>query len=106
MLHIAIGKPKLYSRLIKPVLEAVIALILFVLLIPVMVVLAIVIKCDSRGRIFYTQERVGKDGRKFTIMKFRTMVENAESLTGAVYAADNDPRITKNWEISEKVEIG
>lgn len=107
MLHIAIGKPKLYSRLIKPVLEAVIALILFVLLIPVMVVLAIVIKCDSRGRIFYTQERVGKDGRKFTIIKFRTMVENAESLTGAVYAADNDPRITKigrflrKWRLDE-----
>ena len=107
MLHIAIGKPKLYSRLIKPVLEAIIALTLFVLLMPVMVVLAIVIKCDSRGRIFYTQERVGKDGRKFTIMKFRTMVENAESLTGAVYAADNDPRITKigrflrKWRLDE-----
>lgn len=107
MLHIAIGKPKLYSRLIKPILEAIIALILFILLIPVMVVLAIVIKCDSRGRIFYTQERVGKDGRKFTIMKFRTMVENAESLTGAVYAADNDPRITKigrflrKWRLDE-----
>lgn len=107
MLHIAIGKPKLYSRLIKPVLEAGIALILFVLLIPVMVILAIVIKCDSRGRIFYTQERVGKDGRKFTIMKFRTMVENAESLTGAVYAADNDHRITKigrflrKWRLDE-----
>ncbi|MEK7788513.1 MAG: sugar transferase [Planctomycetota bacterium] len=107
MLHIAIGKPKLYSRLIKPVLEAIIALTLFVLLMPVMVVLAIVIKCDSRGRIFYTQERVGKDGRKFTIMKFRTMVENAESLTGAVYAADNDSRITKigrflrKWRLDE-----
>jgi exopolysaccharide biosynthesis polyprenyl glycosylphosphotransferase len=107
MLHIAIGKPKLYSRLIKPILEAIIALTLFILLIPVMVVLAIVIKCDSRGRIFYTQERVGKDGRKFTIMKFRTMVENAESLTGAVYAADNDPRITKigrflrKWRLDE-----
>jgi len=107
MLHIAIGKPKLYSRLIKPILEAINALILFILLIPVMVVIAIVIKCDSRGRIFYTQERVGKDGRKFTIMKFRTMVENAESLTGAVYAADNDPRITKigrflrKWRLDE-----
>ena len=107
MLHIAIGKPKLYSRLIKPILEAINALILFILLIPVMVVIAIVIKCDSRGRIFYTQERVGKDGRKFTIMKFRTMVENAESLTGAVYAADNDRRITKigrflrKWRLDE-----
>ena len=107
MLHIAIGKPKLYGRLIKPILEAIIALILFILLIPVIVVMAIVIKCDSRGGIFYTQERVGKGGRKFTIMKFRTMVENAESLTGAVCAADNDPRITKigrflrKWRLDE-----
>src|SRR3990167_6938994 len=107
MLHIAIGKPKLYSRLIKPIIEAVITLILFVLLIPVMVVIAIVIKYDSRGRVFYTQERIGKDGKKFTIIKFRTMVENAESLTGAVYAADNDPRITKigrflrKWRLDE-----
>jgi len=107
MLHIAIGKPKLYSRLIKPVLETSIALILFILLIPVMAFLSIAIRCDSRGRIFYTQERIGKDGRKFIIMKFRTMVENAESLTGAVYAADNDPRITKigrflrKWRLDE-----
>ncbi|MDO8140800.1 MAG: sugar transferase, partial [Candidatus Brocadiales bacterium] len=49
----------------------------------------------------------GKDGRKFTIMKFRTMVENAESRTGAVYASDNDPRITKigrflrKWRLDE-----
>ena len=60
-----------------------------------------------QGQNFYTQERVGKDGRKFTIMKFRTMVENAESLTGAVYAADNDSRITKigrflrKWRLDE-----
>ena len=107
MLHIAIDKPKLYSRLIKPIIEAVIAMMLCVLLIPAIVIIAILIKIGSRGRIFYTQERVGKDGRKFTIIKFRTMVENAESHSGAVYASDNDPRITKigrflrKWRLDE-----
>lgn len=107
MLHIAIGKPKLYSRLIKPVIEIVSALVLFVLLLPVMAAVAVLIKLDSGGRIFYTQERTGKDGRKFIIIKFRTMVENAESVTGAVYAADNDPRVTKigrllrKWRLDE-----
>jgi lipopolysaccharide/colanic/teichoic acid biosynthesis glycosyltransferase len=47
------------------------------------------------GNIFYTQTRVGKNGVKFLIYKFRTMYENAEANSGAVLATENDPRITK-----------
>jgi Sugar transferases involved in lipopolysaccharide synthesis len=107
MLHVVLSKPKLYGRLVKPVIEMFFALMLFALLIPAMVIIAIVIKTDSRGRIFYTQERIGKDGKEFTIIKFRTMVENAELNTGAVYTSDNDPRITKvgrffrKWRLDE-----
>ena len=107
MLHTVISKPKLYGRLVKPLIEIFAALLLFVLSIPAMVIIGMLIKIDSRGRIFYTQERIGKDGKKFTIVKFRTMVENAESITGAVYAADNDPRVTKigrflrKWRLDE-----
>ncbi|OQZ01342.1 MAG: hypothetical protein B6D35_03415 [Candidatus Brocadia sp. UTAMX2] len=107
MLHVVLSKPKLYGRLVKPVIEMFFALMLFALLIPAMVIIAIVIKIDSRGRIFYTQERIGKDGKEFTIIKFRTMVENAELNTGAVYTSDNDPRITKvgrffrKWRLDE-----
>ncbi len=107
MLHVVISKPKLYGKLIKPVLEIFFALLLFVLLIPAMMVIAALIKLSSKGRVFYTQKRVGKDGKEFTIIKFRTMVENAESNTGAVYASDNDTRITKvgkflrKWRLDE-----
>ncbi|KAB2835079.1 MAG: sugar transferase [Candidatus Brocadia sp.] len=107
MLHVVLSKPKLYGKLVKPVIEIFVALMLFVLLIPPMVIIAILIKMDSGGRIFYTQERVGKDGKEFTIIKFRTMVENAESNTGAVYTSNNDPRITKigrflrKWRLDE-----
>lgn len=102
MLHIAIGKPKLYSRLIKPVIETAVALVLCIILAPFMLIIAMLIKIDSRGRVLYTQERIGKDGRKFNIIKFRTMVADAETHTGAVYAADNDPRITKIGGILRK----
>lgn len=107
MLHVVMSKPKLYGRLMKPVAELGIAFILFVLLLPVMGIITLLIKLGSRGRIFYTQERVGKDGKRFTIIKFRTMVENAEILTGAVYTTDNDPRVTRagrflrKWRLDE-----
>ncbi|MBM4054160.1 MAG: sugar transferase [Planctomycetes bacterium] len=107
MLHVVISKPKAYGKFIKPVLETIISSILFILLIPVIAVLSVLIKTTSEGSIFYTQERMGKDTRKFTIIKFRTMIHNAESQTGAVYAADNDHRITKvgkflrKWRLDE-----
>lgn len=102
LLHIVISKPKLYGKLIKPVIERFVAFILFLLLIPAVVIIAVLVKVSSPGRVFYTQERVGKDGRKFTIIKFRTMVQHAEAHTGAVYAADNDPRITKTGRFLRK----
>src|SRR3989339_458147 len=107
MLHTVISKPKLYGRMVKPFIETFVALLLFLLSVPAIVIVVMLLKIDSSGRIFYTQERLGKDGKKFTIIKFRTMIENAESLTGAVYAADNDPRITKigrflrKWRLDE-----
>ena len=51
------------------------------------------------GPIFYSQARIGKDGRIFLIRKFRTMIPNAESVTGAVWSQTNDPRITKIGKI-------
>lgn len=111
MLHTIIGKAKWYGKLIKPAVELCIALVLFLLLMPAMVIIALSVKVSSRGSVFYTQERVGKDGKIFTILKFRTMVDNAESNTGAVYASDNDPRITKigrflrKWRLDEIPQI-
>lgn len=75
--------------------EIVFALALLLLLSPIMIAVAIAIKLAMPGPVFYKQVRVGKDGRDFKIYKFRSMVVNAESTTGAVLATENDPRITK-----------
>lgn len=62
---------------------------------PIMVIIAIIIKFNDGGNIFYAQERLTIGKRKFKVLKFRTMVMNAESLTGPVLAEQHDRRITK-----------
>ncbi|MFQ3648350.1 MAG: sugar transferase, partial [Anaerolinea sp.] len=64
----------------------------YLLILPV---IAIAIKRDSPGPVFYTQARVGRYGRLFNIIKFRTMITDAEKFSGAVFAGENDPRITR-----------
>lgn len=64
----------------------------FILILPL---IALVIRLDSPGGIFYSQKRVGYKGRIFRVYKFRTMVENAESKTGAVFSQKGDPRVTR-----------
>ncbi|MBI4355958.1 MAG: sugar transferase [Candidatus Omnitrophica bacterium] len=72
------------------------ALVLVVLLSPALAAIALAITLDSAGPILFTQERVGLFGRVFRIYKFRTMVANAEVLTGPVWAArEGDPRVTR-----------
>jgi lipopolysaccharide/colanic/teichoic acid biosynthesis glycosyltransferase len=61
---------------------------------PLLIVTGIAIKITSSGPVFYTQARVGKDGRLFNIIKFRTMHADAESQTGPVWTKKNDSRIT------------
>jgi exopolysaccharide biosynthesis polyprenyl glycosylphosphotransferase len=65
---------------------------------PVFVLLAILIKLDSRGPVFFRQERAGKDGRPFTILKFRTMVDRAY-LIGPKLTQKRDPRITRMGQL-------
>jgi exopolysaccharide biosynthesis polyprenyl glycosylphosphotransferase len=107
LLHTVISKPKLYGKLIKPIVERCAALIMLFMAAPLIPLISVLVKLHSKGGVFYTQERVGKDGGKFTIIKFRTMVQNAEAHTGAVYAIDNDPRVTKigkflrKWRLDE-----
>ena len=54
-----------------------------------------VIRLDSKGPVFYTQTRVGKAGRIFKLLKFRTMRQDAEAANGPQWAVDNDPRVTR-----------
>ena len=80
--------------LLKRIFDIVVALILLVILAIPMAVIAILIKSDSKGPVFYRQERVTTYGRHFRIHKFRTMVSNADKIGSAV-TVGNDSRITK-----------
>jgi exopolysaccharide biosynthesis polyprenyl glycosylphosphotransferase len=62
---------------------------------PFIPLLALAVKLDSRGPIFFRQVRVGEREKRFVLYKFRTMREDAETTTGAIWAQSNDPRITR-----------
>ena len=78
----------------KSAIFRVMSAMLFIGLTPLMAVIMMVIRCNSKGSPIYRQERVGKDGRVFTIYKFRSMHIDAESQTGPVWATTNDDRTT------------
>ena len=79
---------------IKRVFDIVVALILLILLAIPMIIIAVMIKTDSQGPVFYRQERVTSYGKHFYIHKFRTMVSNADQI-GTAVTVGNDSRITK-----------
>jgi len=72
---------------------------------PVLIFAAILIKLDSKGPVIYKQIRLGKDKREFRIYKLRSMRQDAEKGTGAVWAKKNDPRITALGRILRKSRI-
>ncbi len=83
-----------YHRFIKRVTDIVFSSIGLVVLSPVFLVVGAAVKLSSSGPMFYLQKRIGEDGRRFAMIKFRTMVENAEKGVGRVWAQENDPRRT------------
>jgi lipopolysaccharide/colanic/teichoic acid biosynthesis glycosyltransferase len=94
-----------WYRAAKDFIELCIALALFLVALPVMAVLVLLVKLTSRGPAFYSQVRLGKDGRPFRIWKLRTMKVNAESGTGAVWAKPGDTRITWIGRILRKTHL-
>lgn len=81
---------------------ALVGLVLFAVLLPF---LALIIWLDSRGSIFYSQDRVGRNGCTFRVYKLRSMVSDAEAKTGAVFAQRDDPRITRVGRFMRKTRL-
>ena len=75
--------------------EAFFAITLLIIFSPIMLLVSLAIKLTMGGDVFYSQVRVGKNGKKFDIYKFRSMIENAEATTGPMLSTKNDPRVTK-----------
>ena len=85
----------LEQRALKRTLDIVVATLAILILWPVMLITAIIVKLDSPGPAIYSQVRVGRFGKEFKVHKFRSMRQDAEAKTGPVLAGENDPRITK-----------
>ena len=83
------------QRIAKRITDLIVAIFLLVLTAPLMLLVAIAIRCDSPGAVFYKQERVGYRGRRFQVLKFRSMVTNAEKEGIAIWATEQDPRTTR-----------
>lgn len=97
-------RKKEMSLLIKRIFDFVVATFLLILLSPLMLVVSILILMDSKGGIFYRQERITQYGRKFRIFKFRTMTVDADKM-GSQVTLKNDARITKIGHVLRKYRL-
>jgi len=96
------------SRLLaaeKRAADIVLAAIGLVVAAPIMAAAAALIRCTSPGPALYSQRRVGKDGRLFTLSKLRTMRPDAEAATGPVWSSENDPRVTPVGRVLRRTRI-
>lgn len=89
----------------KRILDIIFSILILTLLSPLMLIISILIKLSSKGKIIYVQERVTKDDKIFKMYKFRTMVLDAEKTTGPVLAENNDPRCTKIGLILRRLSL-
>ena len=91
------------SLLFKRVFDVVVSAVMLLVLLPVFLILAIAIKLDSPGPVFYRQERVTQYGKRFRIFKFRSMVQNADK--GSLVTVSGDSRITRVGKIIRKCRL-
>jgi exopolysaccharide biosynthesis polyprenyl glycosylphosphotransferase len=102
-------------RVVKDVFDRIGAALLLTLFAPILLFVSLAILIDSRGAVFYRQRRVGKDGKEFTIVKFRTMIKNADQLVadlsdlnegaGVLFKMRKDPRVTRVGSMLRRYSI-
>lgn len=96
----------MYAKYFKRVLDFLLSLIAIIILLPVFLIIAIAIKLDSKGPVFFLQERLGKNGKVFKIIKFRTMIVNAEHIgDGLKVKSESDNRITRVGKVLRKTSL-
>ncbi|GBC92252.1 UDP-N-acetylgalactosamine-undecaprenyl-phosphate N-acetylgalactosaminephosphotransferase [bacterium HR15] len=91
-------------EVLKRTLDIIVAGLGLLLLLPLMGIIALAIKLDSPGSVFFAHERVGQHGRKFKVLKFRTMMQDAPRRGGAI-TTKHDPRITRIGRILRKTKL-
>ena len=105
-LNLLLGRPvHWFSNALSRVMDVCFAAVLLVLLAPVFLIVALAILIESGRPIFYRQRRVGLRGRPFDVIKFRSMYADAEKRSGPVWAAEDDPRITKVGRVLRRTRL-
>ena len=95
----------MYDKYIKRLLDIILVLMLFLPLFLISILIAIAIKVDSKGPVLFKQKRLGRDGDIFNILKFRTMIENAEKIGPGLSTFEGDPRVTRVGNILRKTSL-
>ena len=101
----SIGVRDGYKRAFDLAVIFIACILLFPLWLVIWTLVPLAIWLEDRGPVFYAQERVGRGGERFKVLKFRTMIQDAESLTGQVLAAEDDPRLTRVGKILRKLHL-
>ena len=86
---------KMKSIWFKEIFDKIVSFVALVILLPIFLVVAILIKIDSKGTVFFRQERVGKNGKIFKPFKFRTMITGADEKTKGIYIDKENPYVTR-----------
>lgn len=94
-----------WECIVKRFLDIVLSIIIVVGFLPLWILFAIIILIDSKGNVFYLQKRVGKDGKEYVMIKFRSMVTGAEKMTGPVWAMPDDSRVTRFGKFMRKYRL-
>lgn len=94
-----------WDRFLKRVMDITCALLSLCVLWPIMLIISLLIKIDTKGPVLYTQKRLGVRGKEFTLFKFRSMISEAEKHTGPIWATKNDKRITRTGKILRPLRL-
>lgn len=94
-----------WEKKAKRIMDVMISLVFLILTSPIILLVGVAIKLDSKGPVFYRQERSGMNGKAFSILKFRSMVQDAEKKSGPVWSTKDDPRITSVGKIIRKLRL-
>jgi len=94
-----------WEKKLKRLFDIVISLLILIISLPATLITGILIKLESKGPVFYLQERIGQNGKIFKIIKFRSMVQDAEIKSGPVWSIRNDPRVTMVGKFIRTVRI-
>lgn len=108
-------KKSIVYEILKRTLDVIVSLISLIILSPILLIVALLIKLDSKGPVIFSQLRVGKNGKIFKMYKFRSMVENAEDIlkelknknemSGPMFKIKHDPRVTKIGRFIRKTSL-